>query len=145
MQTAVKPQVKLTKEFIHKFENILSKFPQIKIKTKHYFTEGVYAREITIPAGVILTGKTHKTEHLNIISKGEIKILTENDVQHVKAPYTIKSKPGVKRVGHAVTETVWTTIHPNKDNITDLKKLEEIFIDNSEYLKIENGEKLWLG
>lgn len=102
---------------------------QIEIKPVHHFCKGLYAREITIPAGSTLVGKIHKHEHINIISKGEISVMTENGIERIKAPATIISKPGIKRVGYAHEETVWTTIHPT--DVRDIEELEKIFIAES--------------
>lgn len=101
---------------------------QIELKTTHYFAKGMYAREIFIPKGTCLTGKIHKTEHISIISKGDITVWTDEGMKRVQAPYTIVAKPGMKRVGFAHEDTVWTTFHPNQDNETDLVKLEEVLI-----------------
>lgn len=96
---------------------------------KHIFAPGVYAREITLPAGVILTGKVHKEEHLNFISKGRVHVYTEQDgLQEFVGPMTMVSKSGTKRVVHVLEETVWTTIHHNPENKTDLLELEELVI-----------------
>ena len=84
---------------------------QIHIEPVHYFAPGLYAREITIPKGAVLTGKIHLFGHINIISKGDISVLTEQGVKRIKAPATIVSEPGIKRVGFAHEETVWTTVH----------------------------------
>lgn len=92
--------------------------------TRHYFSDGLYCREITIPPGTLLTGKIHTTEHINIISKGDISVMTENGIERVVAPATLISKPGTKRIGFTHAETVWTTIHANPTNEKDLTKLE---------------------
>jgi len=83
----------------------------IEIATAHYFAPGLYAREIFIPKGTLLTGKIHLFGHLNIISKGEISVLTEEGMKRIKAPCTLVSRPGIKRLGLAHEDTVWTTIH----------------------------------
>lgn len=108
--------------------------PQVEIPVKHYFSPGVYAREITIPADTALTGKIHKYAQLNILSKGEMSVLTENGIERVMAPFTIVSPPGTKRVAYAHTECVWTTVHGTYE--TDLEKLEDHFIakNDAEYL-----------
>jgi hypothetical protein len=92
----------------------------------HYFADGLYARELFIPKGTLLTGKIHRTLHLNIISKGDISVLTEDGMKRIKAPCTIVSKPGMKRVGYAHEDTVWTTIHGTHE--TDLEVLEHKLI-----------------
>lgn len=96
--------------------------------TRHHFAPGVYARELTIPAGVVLTGKIHKTAHLNVVSAGRITVWSEeHGMRTITAPYTFMSSPGVRRVGFAHEDTVWTTIHPTDE--TDLAKLEQILIE----------------
>ena len=82
----------------------------VEFEKRHFFAEGVYARELTIPAGVCLVGRMHKQSQINIISKGDISVLTGSEVLRIKAPYTLVTPPGVKRAGFAHEETVWTTI-----------------------------------
>lgn len=101
---------------------------QVEIEPTHYFFEGGYAREITIPAGTLLTGKVHSGEHMNIVSRGSITVWTEDGMKRVSAPFSFVSRPGTKRVGLAHEETVWTTIHANPTNEHDLTRLEEMLI-----------------
>ena len=101
-----------SREKVIALENMMREMEgQIHIEPVHYMARGLYAREITIPKGTLLTGKIHLFEHINIISKGDISVLTEQGVKRIKAPATIISQPGIKRVGYAHEETVWTTVH----------------------------------
>ena len=59
---------------IDRLEALMRSEPQVEIEPVHYFAHGLYAREITIKAGTLLTGKVHRTEHLNIVSKGRIAV-----------------------------------------------------------------------
>ena len=115
-----------SKEDIHNFicdvEQKLLAQDQSDIPLKHYFANGVYAREIEIPAGTLLTGKIHKFEGINIISKGEITVLSVDGVKRIKAPYTFVSSPGCKRLGFTHSDTVWTCLHGTHE--TDLVKIE---------------------
>jgi hypothetical protein len=122
-----------TREQIEKLEAQMRMMEQIPIEPVHHFADGLYAREITIPAGTILTGKVHSTEHLNIISAGRIAVWTEDGMKIVAAPCTLISRPGTKRVGFALEDTVWTTIHANPQNLTDLAALELALIDNTPF------------
>ncbi len=99
----------------------------VDIPKVDYFSKGVYAREITIPAGTVLTGKIHKFQNLNIMSKGDMSVLMEDGtVKRVQAPFTIVSPPGTRRAAFAHSETVWTTIHGTDE--TDVDKIEAEFI-----------------
>lgn len=100
----------------------------IEIKTTHHFAPGVYMREIFIPKGTTLTGKIHKTEHLNILSQGDLSVWTEDGIKRLKASTVIKSQPGIKRVGYAHEDSVWITVHHNASDETDTDKIEEMLI-----------------
>lgn len=80
-----------------------------------------------IPAGTVATGKVHKTLHLNILSQGDVSVLTEDGMKRIQAPCTIVSPPGTKRAVYAHTDVVWTTIHGTHE--TDLEKLEADLIE----------------
>ena len=106
---------------------IASELAPVEISHVDYFSKGVYAREITIPAGTVLTGKIHKYHNLNIMSKGDMSILMEDGtVKRVQAPYTVVSPAGTRRAAYAHTETVWTTIHGTYE--VDLDSIESEFI-----------------
>jgi len=111
---------------IMELESKMRHMTQLEIEPVHHFAKKLYAREITIPKGTLLTGKIHRTEHLNIISKGDITVMTEDGPVRIKAPCTIVSKPNTKRIGFAHEDTVWTTIHGTEE--TDLEVLESELI-----------------
>tara|TARA_R110000803_G_scaffold195068_1_gene258259 strand:- start:6016 stop:6483 length:468 start_codon:yes stop_codon:yes gene_type:complete len=93
---------------------------------KHTFSNGIYARELSIPAGGLIVGKVHKTQHHNFLLQGEIIVLTEmGGAKLLQAPCTIVSEPGTQRVGYALTDTVWTAVHLNESNTQDLELLEK--------------------
>ena len=117
------------REHIALLEAEMLHHPQVDLSTTHTFGGGMYARTIHIPKGTLLTGEIHNFEHLNIISKGDISVLTENGAQRIQAPYIMASPPGTKRVGFAHEDTVWTTIHATTE--TDVDKIREIFIAKS--------------
>lgn len=118
------------RERVVEAEQFMRQQPQIEIPVRHYFSDGVYAREIRIPAGTLLTGHIHKRQNLNILSEGEISVLTEQGVQRVKAPFTVVSPPGTKRIAYAHTDCVWTTVHGTHER--DVEKIEAEFIAKSE-------------
>lgn len=89
---------------------------------RHIFAPGVYCREMTIPAGVTVVGKIHRFAHVNVISQGEIAVVTEFGQEVIKAPRTWVSEPGTKRAVTAISDTIWMTVHPTEE--TDLDKIE---------------------
>jgi len=116
----------VSRDKVLRLEAALSELPQIEPEVRHHFSDGMYARELHIPKGAILTGKIHRKAHLSVISKGDISVLTEHGVKRLKAPCIVESFPGIKRAGYAHEDTVWTTFHATDE--TDLKKIEAEFI-----------------
>jgi hypothetical protein len=119
-------------------EELMRQCPEQRhIEPVHYFAKGLYAREITIPKDTLLTGKIHLHEHLNIISKGDISVLTESGIVRIKAPATIISKPGIKRIGYTHEETVWTTIHAS--DATEPEEAEKLVVETFEEFEKATG------
>lgn len=110
---------------------------------KHSFAPGVYVREIFIPAGTFIVGKIHKHEHPNFLMSGEVSYLTEfGEVERIKAPKSMMSPAGTKRVVYAHQDTTWVTVHITDK--TDLKEIEEEIIA-TDYNEIEMEDKICLG
>jgi hypothetical protein len=123
-----------TREKIFALEAIMKEQEQIELKVIHHFSYGVYARELHIPAGVMLVGEIHKFENLNILSQGDMTVVTDDGSKRVSAPFTVISPPGTKRAAIAHTYCIWTTIHGTFDR--DLDKIKAFFIakDELDYL-----------
>lgn len=113
---------------------------QVPIKPEHYLSDGVYAREITIPKDTLLTGKIHKYAQINILSKGDISVLTEDGVKRVQAPFTVVSPPGTKRIAFAHEESVWTTIL--RTDLTDIDAIEDYFVCDTDAQYLEFQQQL---
>lgn len=105
-------------------EDEICHLPQRDVPVRHYFSAGLYAREMFIPANTILTGAVHRDQHLCVISQGTISVITTDGVKTLSAPCTFVSEAGIKRVGIAHTDTTFTTFHVTEE--TDLDKLVEI-------------------
>ena len=108
---------------VEQIEDAMQGMPPAFLPIKHYFANGMYAREMTMPAGTIVTGAIHKTTHFCILSQGRVHVMSEDGIEELVAPAIIISQPGTKRAIHALEDTVWTNIHAT--NETDLDKLVE--------------------
>jgi hypothetical protein len=96
---------------------------QITEELHHHFADGLYAREMRVPAGSVVVGKMHKYPCLNFIMSGvmEVRSTTGKPIR-IEAPYIFSSPGGTKRAGYAVTDLTWVTVHPTQN--TELDKLE---------------------
>jgi hypothetical protein len=97
----------------------------------HLFAPGVYARTILIPQDMCVVGKIHKHAHVNIITYGMVKVITEFGEDILEGPCTWVSEPGTKRAVYAMEDTQWITIHPNPSNTEDIKAIEDEVVAES--------------
>ena len=102
----------MTRELLHKTNPV-----------KHTFAGGCYVREIYNPANELIITKIHKKEHPFFLMKGEMSILTENGIEHIKAPYQGITKVGTKRAIYTHEECIFITVHAT-DNTT-IEDVEE--------------------
>lgn len=111
-----------------------------QLPLKHSFAKGIYVREIFIPKGTFIVSKIHKESHPVFLMKGKILVASESGgVEHLEAPLSMISKAGTKRIGYAVEDTVWITVHATTE--TDLEKIEcEVIAKTYDEITSEKGE-----
>lgn len=133
------------RELISRVEKAMENGIQIEIPIEHHFSHKVYAREMRVPKGTMLVGKIHRFENLNILSSGEVTVISIDGAKRVKAPFTFVGSPGSKRLFYMHEDTVWTTIHGTEE--TDLEKIENKFIAKNyeELNELTTEVKLCLG
>ena len=110
------------------------------LEVKHHFAPGVYAREVLLPAGSVVVGKTHKTEHLNIISQGHCTVHCMGEVLEIHGPHTFVSKAGAKKAVYSHTDVIWTNIHVTDK--TDVDEIEKEVIDGMAEIEFEQLKRL---
>jgi hypothetical protein len=105
----------------------------------HFFAPGMYLRELTVPAGMLLVGKTHKHAHFLVVTKGRAEVLSEFGRTVVEPGHISISQPGVKRVVLALEDTQFITVHLNSSDTQDLEVIEAEHIE-PEVLGISTSE-----
>jgi hypothetical protein len=114
----------LTQKKVETLGRALAQFEQTPLPLTHHFAPGIYVREIFMPAGTIVIGRKHKTEHLNIIERGSCYYVDDDMRRHdLIAPCTFVSKAGAQKVLYIVEDCVWKTVHANPDDEHDLSVL----------------------
>ena len=99
------------RSWIMTVENHLLQMPQVELPVIHHHSHGVYGRELPIPAGTLLVGKIHRNSTLNVLTKGEVSVVSIEGVVRIKAPHVFVSVPGTKRVIFAHVDSTWLTAH----------------------------------
>jgi hypothetical protein len=121
---------------IEVYEKRLKAEPQLDIPVTQYFCNGVYLREITIPAGTLLTGKIPTDERLNIVLSGKCEMVTNDGVKVIEGPCVFKSPPGTKRAGRVLEDCTWLTAHAYSGPWFDEETMCDMFyVDTYELLE----------
>jgi hypothetical protein len=105
----------------------------------HYFTPMheeyrcyIYGRKLFIPRGAVTVGKIHRHAVLTVALKGKGTTWTERGKVEYNAGDIFIAEPGTKRVGMALEETLWFTIHQTKfGDESHLDEIEEELIAES--------------
>lgn len=120
---------------------MLENFPIIDCPLVHRFTEGLYVREIFMPAGSLITSKIHKTQHQYFILKGAVSVwIDDGEEIYLEAPYIGVTEPGTRRALYVWEDCIWATSHPNPDNET-LEQIEERIIEKHDNPLLPNEIK----
>ena len=106
----------------------------------HRFAEGLYVREIRVPAGNYVVTKLFKQEHATFLLQGEVIILTEDGRSHKSAPDSWITPKGTKRLIYVAQDCIWTTVHANPSNEKDVDQIEKFVIAET-YEELEAPHK----
>ena len=140
MSTELLEKIIPSKEQIEKLQAEMVKMPQAELQTDHYFSEGMYCRKLTRPAGTLIVGKVHKKPHFFLCAKGEIIAWTESGMRTLQPGDIIESQPGTKRVTYAISDAIGITVH--KTDKTDLDEIEAELIEPDETALFDSSNKL---
>lgn len=98
-----------------------------QLQCNHYFSHGLYTRELHLPAGIVITGAIHKFSNVNIVSKGKVVAVTDQGRMEIEAPYTFVSGELVKKAIYAIEDTVWINVLPwDKEPSVELVEKEYV-------------------
>jgi quercetin dioxygenase-like cupin family protein len=126
---------------IDRLQAEMSKLPQVEQHTEHFFADGMYGRLVFSPAGTVIVGKEHKTEHFYIVLSGLVRVTTPDGIQDVRGPKVFVCPPGTKRAV-LVLEDAWRmNVHVNRSNTTDMDALESALIKDDGLALFDSGNK----
>ena len=123
------------REKIAVLQEAVGELTQIEFKPVHHFSEGLYARELFMPAGAVVIGKIHKYAHLNVIMSGKVSVTTPFGQDTLEGPCLFESKPDTKRAVFCITDCVWITFHPTEKTDPDEIEKDIILSDYSDRLE----------
>lgn len=92
----------------------------------HHFSDGLYAKESFVPAGMAIMKHTHNFSHLSILAKGRVAVMKGDLIEIVDAPACIEIKANVVHGIKAMSDCVWFCIHATDEK--DPSKVDEVLI-----------------
>ena len=129
-----------TREKIQQLQEAMLAIQAEQPDPHHFFAPGMYLRELTVPAGMLIVGKIHKHEHFLLVLKGKAEVISEFGRDVVEAGHISISPAGVKRVVLALEDTQFVTVHVNQSDSQDLVVIEAEHIEQ-EVLGISASNK----
>ncbi len=118
-------------------ENIMLDMPQADCPVVHRFGNGIYIREVTMPAGTFAIGHIQKFTQNNFLLQGKIAMIGEDGVKVLEAPLFFVGEPG-RKMGLVLETVVWQNIWAT--NETDVEKLEAMYMDMSDKNSLKSEE-----
>jgi len=111
--------------------------------TTHTFTEGLYCRQIFMPAGDLVISEVHNTQHQFVVLMGSISVWThEKSWTRIDAPFAGVTEPGTRRILLIHSDCVFQTYHPTVDGETTHEQVEARILSNrpNPYLNDHGGK-----
>ena len=107
-------------------EQALMGFEQIDPGVTHFMHGDTYIRSMFIPAGLLIVGRIHATDHTCMI-EGDVYVSDEFTDEHYQGFIMFHSPSGSKRIVRTERDSRFTTIHhiPGAGNMT-VEEIEAI-------------------
>lgn len=128
-QIQVAPPETTSREQIMRLQEAMLPVQTAMPEAVHHFAPGMYGREFSMPAGMVVVGKIHKHGHIMMVVKGRATVIDEFGRYEVSAGFIQASQPGAKRVVYAHEDTTFVTVHINPSDTQDLQVIEADHIE----------------
>lgn len=92
----------------------------------HHFSDGLYAKQMHIPAGHVAGTHSHSYSHLSVLAKGDVVVVVGDDYFEYSAPACIHIRANAEHKIFAKTDATWFCIHATDE--TDVEKIDEVLI-----------------
>lgn len=95
--------------------------------TSHHFSDGLYAKEIHVPEGMMVVQHKHTFSHLSVLAQGKVVVVIDGEEpQIITAPACLDIRANTNHGIKALTDVVWFCIHATDEK--DIKKVDEVLI-----------------
>jgi quercetin dioxygenase-like cupin family protein len=98
----------------------------IDLQILHHFSDGVYAKQMALPAGHFALSHRHKYSHLSILAAGVAIVEVDGTETIYAAPACIEVKAEAEHKITALQDVVWYCIHATDEK--DVNKVDQVLI-----------------
>lgn len=92
----------------------------------HHFNDGLYTKEMRVPAGSIVMKHTHQHDHQSVLCTGTAIVVVGEKAHKYTGPVVLNIKGGIEHEVFAETDIVWLCQHVT--DITDESEIDEVLI-----------------
>lgn len=102
---------------------------EIDLKTQHHFHDGVYAKEMHLPAAHYAMSHQHSYDHVSFLHAGRALVTVDGVAKEYSAPTVIMVRAHKEHRIDAITDVVWFCIH--ETTLTDPNEIDAVAIEHS--------------
>jgi len=125
---------------VEEAEKAMLQLPQVDCPLVHHFGPNLCIREVFMPKGTMAVGHKQKFKHMNVLLKGKVMMLNEdNSTKILEAPFIFEGEPG-RKIGYVLEDMVWQNIYAT--DLKDSNEVEEFFVEKSENWQNDHNVKL---
>jgi len=99
---------------------------EIDLGIQHHFADGLYAKQMMLPAAHFAVTHAHEYDHLSILSSGRVLVDVDGKTSEYTSPACILIKAGEHHKITAIEDAVWFCVHATDE--TDPDKVDEVLI-----------------
>lgn len=99
---------------------------EVDLLTKHFFSDGLYAKQMSLPKGYEAISHAHHYNHLSLLAAGKVILRTDDSEVEYTAPAMIEIAAGVHHSITATENVVWYCIHAT--DATEPDAVDEVLI-----------------
>jgi quercetin dioxygenase-like cupin family protein len=88
---------------------------EMSLDIQHFFSSGVYVRQMHLPAGHFAQSHRHKFEHVSILAQGEVLLEVDGTTTRHCAPACITIAANAVHTITAMRDTTWFCIHATNE------------------------------
>jgi hypothetical protein len=122
---------------IVKIEAVMQDMVQADCPVVHRFGDGIYIREVVMPAGILAIGHIQKFKQNNFLLQGKIAMIGDEGIKILEAPLFFVGDEG-RKIGYVIETVVWQNIWATDE--TDIEMLENTYMEMSDHSTLKREE-----